>query len=158
MNNLPILSEYFDDGDPISIRVSDGYWNATDMCQRYGRLFADFYRLKSTNAYLVVASDIMGIPIDLLVGVSPGRNSQTWIHPRVALKLAAWLNPSFEFWVYSTIEKLLTQGKVELEEELSSLKHAFNQSQYFRDELLREMPWHPQNSFGPEMDEVTPYD
>jgi len=157
MNNLPVLSEYFE-GEPISIRSSDGYWNATEMCQRYGRLFADFYRLKTTNAYLAVASDIMGYPIDSLVEVSPGRNSQTWVHPRVALKLAAWLNPVFEFWVYSTIEKLLTQGKVELEEEISVLNEMLEKSLYDRDELRRDLPWHRQNSWGAEMDDITPHD
>jgi hypothetical protein len=157
MNNLPVLSEYFE-GEPISIRAADGYWDATAMCQRYRRLFADFYRLKTTNAYLVVASDNMGIPIDSLVEVSPGRNSRTWVHPRVALKLAAWLNPVFEFWVYSTIEKLLTEGKVELQEQLACYEKMLNTVLYDRDELRRELPWHRQNSWGAPMDDVTPHD
>lgn len=46
----------------------------------------------------------------------------TWGHKRVALKLAAWLNPDFEAWVYEVIEKLLAEGNVKLEDEISSLR------------------------------------
>jgi KilA-N domain len=49
----------------------------------------------------------MGIPIFSLVESQKGRGSQTWVHSRIALKLAAWLSPNFEVWVYSVIEKLL---------------------------------------------------
>lgn len=112
------------EGQEITIRQSDGYWNATQMCQRYGRLFADFTRLKSTKAYLAALSPVMGIPITGLIlsqqGGTPSEQG-TWVHRRVALKLAAWLNPHFEVWVYSVIEKLLTQGKVELEDERDAL-------------------------------------
>jgi hypothetical protein len=158
--SLSVFREYFDSGKPITIR-SDGYWNATEMCQRHGRLFADFLRLKSTKAYLEALSPVMGIPITELIQQVQGGTPQlqgTWVHPRVALKLAAWLNAAFEVWVYSMIEKLLTQGKVELQEELSSLKHALNQSEYNRDELRRDMLWHRQNSWDAAMDDVTPYD
>ena len=158
--SLPVLCEYFEGGKPVTIRSTDGYWNATEMCQHHGRLLADFLRLKNTKAYLEALSLDMGIPISNLVEIILGKGVQqgTWVHPQVALKLAAWLNPHFEVWVFRTIEKLLTQGKVELQEEISSLKHALSQSEYDRDELRRELPWHRQNSWGAAMDDVTPYD
>lgn len=31
----------------------------------------------------------------------------TWMHRILALKLAAWLDPRFEVWVFSTIDKIL---------------------------------------------------
>jgi hypothetical protein len=31
----------------------------------------------------------------------------TWMHKILALKFAAWLNPEFELWVYSTIDRIL---------------------------------------------------
>jgi hypothetical protein len=37
------------------------------------------------------------------------------MHRILALKFAAWLNPRFELWVYSTIEKLLYGKMVERE-------------------------------------------
>lgn len=44
----------------------------------------------------------------------------------MALKLSAWLNPYFERWVYATIEKLFKEGKVELENEIDSLRSALD--------------------------------
>jgi len=35
------------------------------------------------------------------------QKSGTWMHRVLALKFAAWLNPDFEVWVYTTIDTLL---------------------------------------------------
>jgi hypothetical protein len=40
----------------------------------------------------------------------------TWMHRVLALKFAAWLNPSFELWVYCTIENLLFGRHVKREQ------------------------------------------
>jgi BMFP domain-containing protein YqiC len=126
-------------GQQIHIRQPDGYWNATQMCQKYGKLFADFYRLKTTKDYLAALSENMGIPIFSLVESQKGRGSQTWVHSRIALKLAAWLSPRFEVWVYSVIEKLLTQGYVSLREEFDVLAQIFEISETQNRELLDQV-------------------
>lgn len=158
MNNLPVLSEYFE-GEPIEIR-GDGYWDATLMCQKYGKNVNDFFRLKSTKAYLDELSLDTGIAVSNLVETILGKGVQqgTWVHPQVALKLAAWLSPRFEVWVFKVIKKLFEQGKVELEEEISVLNEMLEKSLYDRDELRRDLPWHRQNSWGAEMDDITPHD
>ena len=46
------------------------------------------------------------------------QKSGTWMHRILALKFAAWLNPAFELWVYSTIEKLMFGKYVERESSL----------------------------------------
>jgi hypothetical protein len=38
----------------------------------------------------------------------------TWMDEKLALKLASWLSPEFELWVYDRIQELLTTGKTEL--------------------------------------------
>ena len=43
------IVEFFE-GQQITIRPSDGYWNATEMCKRYGRKLNDFARLGSSKA------------------------------------------------------------------------------------------------------------
>lgn len=122
---MSILANF--DGFDFPIRESDGYWNLTVMCQAHGKLFADFLRLKATKAYLEALSTAMGIPIAVLIQIKEGGiNQGTWGHPRVALKLAAWCSPRFEVWVYATIEKLLNDGKVELEDEIESLRQSLD--------------------------------
>lgn len=62
------------------------------------------------------------------IQTTEGALGGTWVHPQVALKLAAWLNPKFEVWVYATIEKLFTQGEVKLKDEIAGLQTALNQA------------------------------
>lgn len=134
MNNAII--EIFE-GQQITIRPSDGYWNATEMCQRYGRQFNDFSRLKNAKAYVASLSAKTGIPVLELLQVKKGGNRPgVWVHRRVALKLAAWLNPDFEVWVFEVIERLLTQGKVELQESFDALLDALDISEDQVRELL----------------------
>jgi hypothetical protein len=40
----------------------------------------------------------------------------TWMHRVLALKFAAWLNPDFEVWVYCTIENLLFERYIKIEQ------------------------------------------
>jgi hypothetical protein len=44
------------------------------------------------------------------------QKSGTWMHRILALKFAAWLDPYFEVWVYSTIETLLFGRHVKREQ------------------------------------------
>jgi len=127
MNNA--IVEIFE-GQQITIRPSDGYWNATEMCKRYDRKFNDFSRTKGAIDYVEALSAKAGIPALELVQVKKGGNRPgVWVHQRVALKLAAWLNAHFEVWVFEVIERLMTQGKVELEDAYDSLLDALDISE-----------------------------
>lgn len=109
------------------------------MCKRYGRKVNDFARLKGSKDYLEALSSVTGIPVTELVQQIQGGTPElqgTWVSSRVALKLAAWLNPYFEVWVYSVIERLLTQGKVELQEAYDTLLEALDISETQVQELL----------------------
>jgi hypothetical protein len=75
-------------GATIRQRSSDGYLNATDMCQSTGKRLNDYRRLKSTQEYIVALSSDAGIPasniIQVVKGVQKGKTAQdqgTWIHP-----------------------------------------------------------------------------
>jgi hypothetical protein len=91
----------------IQQRVRDGYINATAMCKVAGKLWADYRRLKTTDAFLVALSNDMGIPIAEIIQSVSGGNPQaqgTWVHPQMAVHLAQWLSPEFAVkvsrWVY----------------------------------------------------------
>jgi hypothetical protein len=83
----------------IRQRSSDGYLNATDMCQANSKLLADYKRLKSTQEYFKAFSLIMGIPIVKIIEVKSGRYGGTWIHPKTSIHLAIWCNPEFAVMV-----------------------------------------------------------
>lgn len=87
---------------PISRRDSDGFANATAMCQANGKLWGHYHRLDTTAAYIKALGDSLGIPSDQLVISTKGGPSHlqgTWIHPRLAVDLARWLSPEFAVWM-----------------------------------------------------------
>ena len=86
---------------------------------------------------MVALSTKTGIPALELLQVQKGGNRPgVWVHQRVALKLAAWLNPHFEVWVFEVIERLLTQGKVEPQESFDTLLNLLDISEDQVQELL----------------------
>ena len=116
--------------------------NATEMAKPFNKKVEAFMRnedtqsfisecLKSENSrFLEEKTDCLktGIPISLGIRSEEdlyisSQKSGTWMHRILALKFAAWLSPSFELWVYSTIETLLFGRYVEREKSLElSLK------------------------------------
>ena len=107
-----LLIEHSVDGEVVPQRPTDGYINATRLCQQAGKLFADYYRLAQTKAFLEELSLDMGIPISNLVQVIRGRGDTivqgTWVHPQVAINLGQWLSPVFAVrvnrWVFDWMQ------------------------------------------------------
>lgn len=85
-------------GEIVNQRATDGYIHATAMCQAAGKEWSNYRQNAQTEAFLLALEGSLGIPRDLLVqSVSSGANDQrgTWVHPQVAINLAAWLSPEF---------------------------------------------------------------
>jgi hypothetical protein len=106
-----MLREY--NGIEIPMRPNDGYINATKMCKAGGKEWTNFRQLKSTNEYLEALESVLGIPrTEITVSVQGGdpRRQGTWVHPRLASRLAQWISPEFavivDGWVLD-----LTAGK-----------------------------------------------
>lgn len=95
----------------IHQRAADGYINATAMCRAVGKNFADYQRLKATEAFFVELAGSMGIPIDRLAFTTmTGRNEErgTWVHPDVAINLGQWCSPKFAVAVSKWVREWMT--------------------------------------------------
>ena len=113
------------DGKKMIIPMrDDGYINATLLCKAGGKLFADYKRNKQTESYLQVLESVMGIPITQLIDIKQGNTSKyeqgTYVHRKVGIHLAQWINPYFSVQVSFVMEELLLFGKVELGKEKSN--------------------------------------
>lgn len=104
-----------------TIRHRDnGYLSATDMCKACNKLFADWSRLDSSKEYLKALENRRygdlhnGKYVVTIRGGIPEVQG-TWVHRKVAIRLAQWLDPNFAIQVDDWIEELLTQGTVTLE-------------------------------------------
>ncbi|MDM8565552.1 KilA-N domain-containing protein [Candidatus Halobeggiatoa sp. HSG11] len=108
---------------------SDGYLNATDMCQATNKRLNDYKRLKSTKEYIKALSSDTGIPASNIIkgvkGIQKGKTAQdqgTWIHPNASIHLAIWCSPDFAVLVTKWVFELLTEGSVSLNPEQSKQK------------------------------------
>lgn len=94
--------------------------NATDMAKAFNKLPADFLRLEQTKAYInefIKDDDFFYSHYgkshtenrkNLIVKVTNGgKNKGTYLHRKLALKLAGWLDSKFDYWLSSKIEILM---------------------------------------------------
>jgi len=85
-------------GAVVNQRSTDGYMNATLMCKASGKEWSNYRQNAQTEAFLLALERSLGIPRDRLIqSIATGPNDQrgTWVHPQVAINLAAWLSPKF---------------------------------------------------------------
>lgn len=101
--------------------------NATEMAKAFGKNVGHFMENDSTKKFIEAClnnrnSDYLMVKSESDL-IDARQKSGTWMHRILALKFAAWLNPDFEIWVYSTIERILFGKHAQREESLErSLK------------------------------------
>lgn len=131
------------DGSNVAIeRHGDNCWiSLTDMAKRFGKLVADWTRLKSTQEYLEVAKKMinrngdshiensksnMGIPIlvePIIVrrGGAPGEHGTWCTDFRVANRFAQWLSPEYAWFVDDAIVRFLKGESLVSDDDFFSL-------------------------------------
>lgn len=94
------------DSSVIEQRASDGYINATALCQAGGKRFNDYARLTSTIEFAEELATAVKIPLtDLIQAVSGGvpHLQGTWVHPQMAIHLGQWVSAKFAVQVSSWV-------------------------------------------------------
>jgi hypothetical protein len=97
-------------GVTINQRPSDGYIDATAMCAAYGTEFYQFSRTDEARAFLNAANLKLHICGLSAVETRRGRGDRgagSWVHPRVAIRLAMWLDAEFAWEVTGWVEDWL---------------------------------------------------
>lgn len=109
------VKEYL--GNKIEFKIVEGevYANANHMANGFGgsQKLADWKRSSNTKRYIeaLTKNKLWKNPI-----VSEeGKNGGTWIHEKLILNFARYLNVEFELWCDEQIATLLRDGKVELQ-------------------------------------------
>jgi hypothetical protein len=99
---------------PISRRDSDGYADATAMCQANGKRWHEYSSNQRTTEYIAALGKSLNLPADQLVITTtsgPNHLRGTWVHPRLAVDLARWLSPQFAVWMDGWFLEQLEQAK-----------------------------------------------
>ena len=102
----------------IEFELIDGQLmaNATSMCAAFGREPYEWLRLITVKRYierLEELRDFKGVLVETRSRIGRGMTG-TWIHERLILKLAQFLDVDFEIQCDKWVAELLRTGKVEL--------------------------------------------
>lgn len=85
--------------------TDDGWFNATAVAARFSKNPYDWLRLPATNAYLAAFERKYGkIPY---LKTKRGAGGGTWLHPKLAVRFAQWLDDDFAVWCDEQIDGLL---------------------------------------------------
>lgn len=139
MNNL-IVKEYL--GNSIQFKMVDGhvYANANKMAEAFGGSdkLKNWKNSSNTQRYIQVLEKSLGkiYPTELIIVKQGGRANEqgTWIHEKLILNFARYLNVEFELWCDEQIATLLREGKVEVKQkQLSPAEFLLQQAQLMVD-------------------------
>jgi hypothetical protein len=76
------------------LQRSDGYLNAGDMCNVNSKQLAHYFEKKTTKELLAKLSNSLHVSEETLVQRSTLSDCGPWVHPYVAINLAAWITPN----------------------------------------------------------------
>lgn len=81
--------------------------NATEMAKVFGKETRVFLKTDHAKSFIKVAEQAPnGARSDLKIIDNRGHMG-IYFHRILAIKFAAWLDPNFEVWIYSTVDKIL---------------------------------------------------
>lgn len=119
--------EFEYNGKVISFEVNDRniMVNATQMAKVFNRDLYQFTKSEDTKRFIEVClkpanAGLLRI-VDRTGLIVSNQKSGTFMHRVLAIKFAAWLNPDFELWVYTTIDNILFGSYLEDEKNLKEI-------------------------------------
>lgn len=102
------------EGHPITIR-DDGWFNATEAASKFDKKPAKWLELPGTKRYMQALAKALGFDVQKsdvkLVRTSKVRGQAgTWLHPKLAVAFARWLDDDFAVWCDCQIDDII-RGK-----------------------------------------------
>ena len=100
----------------VSFRA-DGFLNATAIAKHFGKQPRDYLVNQQTQEYIAALAEnlsIKGNPLideKQIVKIKSGSSKNgggTWLHPKLAIHFARWLDPRFAVWCDEQIEQILS--------------------------------------------------
>ena len=74
---------------------SDGWINATEVANAYGKRLDHWLANKSTQEYIAACGEEK---YTNLIRTRRGKNGGTWLHPKLVIRFAQWLDTGFAIW------------------------------------------------------------
>ena len=88
--------------------TEDAWFNATEVADKHGKRVADWLENSETQNYIAALAEILNVPKEALLKTRRGRYGGTWMHPRLGVSFARWLDVRFGVWCDDQIYQILT--------------------------------------------------
>lgn len=98
------------ENSPVQFEVIDGQVmaNATVMCKLFGKRPNDWLNLAGTKRYIEAVTRKNGnAEIELVTTKTGGDTQGTWVHEKIIIKLAQWLDVDFEVWCDEKLAEII---------------------------------------------------
>ncbi|MGZ5018692.1 MAG: KilA-N domain-containing protein [Methylobacter sp.] len=100
-------------------------FNATEMARQFGKKPAEWLKSKQAAGYInLILEDEKSIYEDVVKTVKGGKHQGTWLHKKLALPFARWLDVEFEYRLDRWIEQRIADEQQRLSHRLE-LKTGF---------------------------------
>lgn len=101
-------------GDAISFDER-GWFNATVAAKRFGKRPADWLRLPEVKRYIAALANRNEVRKSHFIRATRGGDGTrgggaTWLHPKLAVRFAQWLDVDFAVWCDEQIDTILRSG------------------------------------------------
>ena len=142
----------------VSFR-DDGYLNATAIAAHFGKRVPDFIKTEQNQEYINALAEHISkttkIVLDrnqLVIVKHGGNNRGTWLHPKLAVHFARWLDPRFAVWCDEQIEQLLS-GSLHPQRERKALPSGLTNEQQaevkaLHNILIQSVPFEKQKALA----------
>lgn len=105
MQHYNIIRHY--DGHTITYR-EDGWFNATEAAAKYDKRTSKWLELPETTRYIDALAKFLNVRKSDLYKTKPGRHGGgTWMHPKLAVAFARWLDDDFAVWCDMQIDDII---------------------------------------------------
>lgn len=102
----------------IALRLTDGYINATALCEACDKKLEDYTRLNATNEFMNELSKETKKTVSQLMQPFESNNTTIkgiWVHPLLAINLAQWASPQLGIavpqWVFLWMSEQSIESK-----------------------------------------------
>ena len=85
----------------------DGWFNATVAAERFGKRVDKWLGNQETQDYLTALQESSNTPKKGYLKTKRGNNGGTWLHPKLAIVFARWLDVRFAVWCDMQIDTLI---------------------------------------------------
>lgn len=92
------------DGTEVTFN-EEGWLNATKLAEKYGKQINNFKLSTETVAYCEALSK--SLDSNDLISTRRGNSGGTWLHPKLAVFFARWLNADFAVWCDMQIDEIV---------------------------------------------------